>query len=220
MKSKNVDNKSQEKHKNGIFKENEKSKKQGTKDFSELFEELKKFSKKYGLEDVDFLKDLEFFDGQITFVEGSAQERFVDISSDLQLNDFYRYVNVFCVIAENMGMLDGMYRHSLKVCDDDVKTKILEKIGSNSKIKKEDLKNLANLLKSLYEILSKEKGFRYNFLKESGEIVPPDYEKLYFKLVSLSTVCCSLSKFFESCLGKKQIDISSNIIGVDINDNK
>ena len=48
-----------------------------------------------------------------------------------------------------MGMLDSMYGHSLKGCDDDVKTKILGKIGSNSKIKKEDLKNLANLLKKI-----------------------------------------------------------------------
>ena len=68
--------------------------------------------------------------------------------------------------------------------------------------------------------MSEEKRCRYNALNESGEIVSPDYEKLYFKHVNLSTVCCSLSKFFESCLDKEQIDISSNIIGVDINDNK
>lgn len=117
-------------------------------------------------------------------------------------------------------MANGMYWHSLKGYEIGNKTKIEEKIGSNFKIKKEDLKNLANLLKKLGEILSKEKGCRYNALNESGEIVLSDYEKLYFKLVSLSTVCCSLSKFFESCLDKEQIDISSNIIGVDINDNK
>lgn len=191
---------------NSSLEENEGSKEQDAPNFLYFFEELKEFSKKYGLEDVNFLKDLEFFDGKITFNEGSEQENFVNTVFDLELNDFYRYITVFCVIAENMGMLNSMYRHNLSGYKDDNKIKIEKQIGSNIKIKKEDLKKLAYLLKNLKDILSKEKGFRYTRLLESEEMVGENFENLYKRIVNLVTACRALSEFFGSCPNEEQVD--------------